>query len=802
MTENKPPRRTDVIDLLAAEKRALHASEIATRLGVPPRLVAALSRVLDDLVFDGTVVPQGGHRFRLATKERDKSRQELVEGYFSANPRGFGFVQRTGQDEDVFVPPEAIAGAMHGDRVSARIVMRGPRGVEGAIVQILYRRPVRIAGTLRRRGRSTWLDPDDARLRGPIVIKDPIDAAEGVVVIADIARFPESPEENPEARVVEVLGPPGTPDVEVRKILAVAGIVEEHPDAADEEARAYGEHVSEEALVGREDLTHLPLPTIDPADARDHDDAVWAARLEGGGYRVWIAIADVSHYVTPGTALDEAARDRGCSIYLPDRSIPMLPRALSSNLCSLLPNVVRLCLCAIVDLDAAGTVKSSRIVEGFMKSRAKLTYEGVARALKLTSLPDRDLVAESMRGDLEILREISQLLRALRMRRGALDFDLPETRIVVDPATRYPVDAIRRAKDPGVAKAYQIVEELMLLANEVVARALVDRAAPAIFRVHATPDPEKIERFAAICQKLGVTIDVDDAQDPKKLSAFIRKVKSHPAHALIDTLLVRSLKQAMYDIQNVGHFGLASDAYVHFTSPIRRYPDLVVHRTARALLRRQNVDKSEGAVEEMRAAAQVASERERRAMQVERDVVDLYGCFIMKEALGDMFTGSVSAIVSSGVFIALEDPYVSVLVKSEALGADSYEADDENFSLTGRRTGERIAVGDSMMVQIEDVSIERRTVYGRRVSSSSSRLHADGATPDTKQARRRKKSEEAPSKGGKGTKSSARDERPSTKRSAALESRATKKSSPKAKAAKGKPKGKKATSKGPSTRRR
>ncbi|MBK6513114.1 MAG: ribonuclease R [Polyangiaceae bacterium] len=705
---------------MSSEKRALHMSEIASRLGVPPRLAGALSRVIDDLVFDGTVVPQAGHRFRLAEKERAASRRELFEGTFSANPRGFGFVQREGEAEDVFIPPEAIGGAMHGDRVSARVVAKSSRGVEGAVVDVLERRPVRVSGTLRRRGTSVWIEPDDARLRGPIVLKTPGDAREGHVAIVDIARFPESPEENPEGTLVEVLGEPGTPDVEVRKILAVAGVLEAHPPQAEQESLAFGAEVSPDALAGRVDLTHLPLPTIDPADARDHDDAVWAERREGGGYRVWIAIADVSHYVRRGTALDDAARERGCSLYLPDRAIPMLPRALSSNLCSLLPGVLRLCLCAIVDLDAAGVVQRSELVEGFMRSRAKLTYEGVARALKLTTEPPKDEAAEELKEELALLREVSTLLRGRRMRRGALDFDLPETRIVVDPTSRWPTNAVKRAKDPGVGKAYQIVEELMLLANEVVATRLVERGAPAIFRVHAKPDPERIERFAAICQVLGVTLDVEDAQDPKTLSAFIRKVKSHPARALIDTLLVRSLKQAMYDVTNIGHFGLASDAYVHFTSPIRRYPDLAVHRIVRALIRGERVDATDGAVEVMRQAAVLASERERRAMQVERDVVDLYGVLLMKDSLGDMFAGSVSGVVSSGVFVTLEDPYVSVLVKSEALGNDAYEADEHAFAVIGARTGERITLGDGMMVQIEDVSIERRTTYGRRVSGGAS----------------------------------------------------------------------------------
>jgi len=779
MTVTNPPRRAAVIDLLSNVDHAIHVNEIASKLGVSETLLPALSRVLDDLVFDGTVSPRSGQRFRLAKKERGRDRErEEVEGFLSVHPRGFGFVQRERDIGDVFIPPEAMIGALHGDRVRARIIARGARGAEGSILEVLERRPARIAGTLRRRGAGTWIEPDDSRLRGPIVLPAGADAgADGEVVIADIVRFPESPEEHAEARLVEVLGPPGTPDVEVRKILAVAGVIEEHPRGASEEAKACGVEVPASALEGREDLTHLPLPTIDPEDARDHDDALWAERLPEGGYRVWIAIADVSHYVRPDTGLDGAARDRGCSIYLPDRAIPMLPRELSGNLCSLLPGVIRLCLCVQADLDASGVLVKSRIVEGFMRSQAKLTYEGVARALKLTTAGNLQPEAEALHGELAVLREISSLLRASRMRRGALDFDLPEAKITVDQATRMPVHATKRARDPGVAKAYQLVEELMLLANETVAAFLVQHGAPTIFRDHAPPDPEKIARFSAICKKLGVELDPDDAQEPKKLSAFVKKVKAHPNRALIDTLLVRSLKQAVYDVQNVGHFGLASDAYLHFTSPIRRYPDLVVHRGVRAILRKQRVDSSDEAVETMRKAAQVASERERRAMQVERDVVDLYGAILMKESIGDMFAGAVTAVVSSGIFVMLDDPFVSVLVKFEALGDDAYEADEESFSVTGKRTGERITLGDPMMVQIEDVSIERRMTFGRRVSVGAERGESKrgeqlGKKGGEKKGGRRAKgkangrSEAAGPKGGK-ERPGARDTSGSKKKSGA-----------------------------------
>ncbi|MFO0547842.1 MAG: VacB/RNase II family 3'-5' exoribonuclease [Polyangiaceae bacterium] len=752
MAALKPPRRAAVIDVLGSTGRAVHVSEIANKLGIAgdgatAGALAALNRVLDDLVFDGSVTPLPGQRFRVAKGQREQARaHETVEGFLSMHPRGFGFVQREGADGDVFIPQEAIGGGMHGDRVLARVVTRGPRGLEGAIVEVVERRAPRVSGVVRRRGASAWLEPDDARIRWPIVLHGAQSGDDGLVAVAEIVRFPETADENPEGRVVELLGRPGEVEVEVRKLLLVAGVNEPHDDASLDEARAFGTSVDPAALQGRLDLTHLPLPTIDPEDARDHDDAIWAERLEQGGYRVWVAIADVSHYVAPGTALDAAACERGCSIYLPDRAIPMLPRDLSSNLCSLLPDVVRLCLVAEIEVDATGARTATRIHEAFMRSQAKLTYEGVARALKLSPVAPRDpepMGAQLLEG-LTLLREIAQLLRARRMRRGALDFDLPETKIVLDPATRLPIDAVRRAKDPGVAKAYQIVEELMLLANESVAAFLSERGVPAIYRNHGAPDPERIARFAAICERLGVEFDVDDAASPKKLAAFLKRLKSHPRRSVLDSLFVRSMKQAVYDVTNIGHFGLASPAYLHFTSPIRRYPDLVVHRAVRAVLRGTAAKISlddDSALEEMRHAALLASERERRAMQVERDVADLYGVLLMRDSAGDLHAGTVTGVVGSGAFVTLDQPFVNVLVRTDALGPEVYEVDDEALALVAQRSGHRVTLGDTMMVEIESVSLERRVTYARRVALSSPvEEPVDGSDEAPRKRRSRKSS--------------------------------------------------------------
>ncbi|HZU85534.1 MAG TPA: ribonuclease R [Polyangiaceae bacterium] len=724
------PTRAEILELLGTESRPLHAREIAARLRVSEVDYLGLQRLLDDLSLEGVLAARPGQRFRLS-RGTTSGRGAEREGLLTVHPRGFGFVASlTASGDDVFIAPTAMGGAMHGDRVRVRVRARGARGAEGEVVEVVERGVKRVAGTLRRKAKSAWLEPDDPRVRGPIVLPRAIDAVadgaggeDGDAVVVAITRFPESPGETPEGAIEAVLGRPGELAVEARKILVLEGVDEAHGDGAIAEAEAFGDHVPEAMIRGREDLRHLPLPTIDPEDARDHDDAVWVERTERGGYRAWVAIADVSRYVTPGTALDDEAKDRAFSIYLPDRAIPMLPRALSSNLCSLLPGVDRLCLCVEAEIDSTGTVERSRIVRGVMRSRAKLTYGGVARALGLSGEGRREPEADELAGGLRVAYELSRILRSRRMKRGALDFELPEAKVVLHEETREPIDVARRAQDPGVKRAYQLIEELMLLANETVARWFEERDTPTVYRVHGPPDEQKLERFAALCEALGIEFDVDDTRDPKKLGELLASFADHPLAPVLNSLLLRSMKQATYDVANIGHFGLASKAYLHFTSPIRRYPDLIVHRIVHDVLsghepRREPVgDGGRDALAEVALASSIA---ERRVMEIERAIVDLYRAFMMKDRVGDRFEGTVTAVVGSGLFVQLDAPFVDVLVRLEDLGHDHWEIDDEALRVVAGRSGDVIALGDRLSVEIVDVSILRRTVYGKRVDGGRS----------------------------------------------------------------------------------
>jgi ribonuclease R len=737
----------------------MHLRDIASRLRVSEVDHLGLERLLDSLSLEGVLSARPGPRFELseggirftvsgddapapaaATSARNdrgdgrnrepRARDGEREGVLTVHPRGFGFVASLGPGsvgDDVFIPPDALGGALHGDKVRIRVRSRSARGAEGEIVSIIERGIKRVAGTLHRKGRSAWLEPDDNRVRGPIVLPRAIDAEgsggnsgnDGDAVVVAITRWPETRDENPEGRIEQVLGRPGELSVEAAKILVLEGVGEPHTQLAVTEAEAFGEEVPEAMKAGRTDLRHLPLPTIDPEDARDHDDAVWVERTDDGGYRAWIAIADVSTYVTPRTAIDDEAKARGCSIYLPDRAIPMLPRALSSNLCSLLPGVDRLCLCVEAELDAGGHVIKSRILRGLMRSRAKLTYGGVARALGLSSEAKQEPAAEEMVEGLRVANDLSKALRAQRMNRGALDFELPEAKVVLHEESREPIDVVRRAEDAGVRKAYQLIEELMLLANEIVARWCMERDVPTIFRVHAAPDEKKLDRFAAMCESLSIDFDIEDTRDPKKLGDLLKSFKDHPLAPVLNSLLLRSMKQATYDTTNIGHFGLASKAYLHFTSPIRRYPDLIVHRVIHQVLLEGQPRRDDKTRERLAEAALASSIAERRAMEVERAIVDLYRVFLMKSHIGEHFEGTVTAVVGSGVFVQLDAPFVDVLIRLEDLGHDHWEVDDDALRVIAVRSGDVVALGDRLMVEVIDAAILRRTVYAKRVGGES-----------------------------------------------------------------------------------
>lgn len=725
------PSREEIIACLQADDKPLHGGDIAKRCGVTKRSFHAFIDLLEQLVSERVLRRLGRNRYGLA---RGQGSAEHWVGILSVNARGFGFVASSGKP-DVYVAPPAIGPAMHGDTVQVVVLATTQRGTEGRVVAIERRRDPRVAGTLRRTRKSAWLEPDDPRVRGPILITAGGELGQdGDAAVVEITRFPEHAEENPEARVAEVLGPSGEAQVEVKKILVREQVQEAHPEAAMAEAERLASKARKLELGTREDLRAIPFLTIDPVDARDHDDAVYVERTRAG-FRVYVAIADVSEYVQPGTALDDEARARGCTIYLPDRAVPMLPGVLAADVCSLLPDCERYCLCVIAELSERGELGQYRVVEGLMRAAAMISYDSAARTLGFSEKPALSPQAEAFKKPLKALSQLADRLRKARMARGALDMDLPEAKLVIDETTGVPLEVRQQKSDPGIKRAYQLVEEMMLLANELVARWLGKRRCPAVYRVHGKPDEQKLERLGNAAVALGAPFDFDAMSEPLGVSRWLQEIRKHAAREVLEGLLLRSLKQAVYDTVNVGHFGLASEAYVHFTSPIRRYPDLLVHRAVKQLLRGGSPDNTPAAIEKLREASTHSSFRERAAMQVEREVVDLYRALYMRDKIGQTYEGRVTALLGSGVIVAIADPYVELLVLFESLGPDRYEIADDELSYVGQRSGETIALGDTMGVEVVDVSLARRTVYGARlVSASPSR----GETPSARPGRRRR----------------------------------------------------------------
>ena len=710
------PGPSEVLRVLAAEPRGLDVAEITHRLELGGASRRRMKDLLGQLESEGKLRAQGP-LYRVAAAGRDFG---SWEGLLSVHPRGFAFVNSAGQD-DVFIPPNAIGAALHGDTVRVTVVARTARGPEGRVDGVVKRRNARVSGVLRKRRKSCWLEPDDERIRGPIVITSFAGSSEqkfaledGEAALVNITRFPESAQENPEGELVSVLGTPGEASVEIAKILMRDNIREERDPATLSEAKARTAELTPLSLEGRTDLREHPFLTIDPSDARDHDDAVYVEK-RATGYRAFVAIADVSEYVQDGSALDKDASERCFTTYLPDRAVPMLPSVLAADQCSLLAGQDRYSLCAIVDMDTSGTFLRFRLVEAVIHVAALVTYDDVACVLGFIEGEAKSPEAAKHKRQLRIVNELAKKLRKARLQRGALDLDLPEPKVVLDPETKRPVSVTKRTKNPGIQGAYQMVEELMLLANERVARWLTGKKAPAVFRVHAPPDPQKLEQLGLVAQKLGVPFEADTLDSALGVSRWLKRLAKHPLQTVLEGLLLRSLKQAQYDTNNIGHFGLASECYVHFTSPIRRYPDLLVHRISKRLLREKAPRSTPEQIDALRLQTTRSSDIERVVMQAEREVVDVYRCLLMQDKVGEIYEARVSGLAGSGFYAQIDDPFVDVLVRFESMGPDRYEASEDGMSVYGQRSGDRISLGDRFTLVIEDASLIRRTIYGRRI---------------------------------------------------------------------------------------
>ncbi|MCA9677160.1 MAG: VacB/RNase II family 3'-5' exoribonuclease, partial [Myxococcales bacterium] len=645
-------------------------------------------------------------------------------GRITVHPAGYGFVAF--EEGDVFVPAKYRGESLDGDRVVVE-TWQGYKGTEGRVVEVVARGRARLTGTLAREGRHLYLLPDDPRIAadyGQVSLDGNVTGQVGDAVVVEITRYPTAATRQLAARIVKVLGDPEDPRTEIEKLIAVAAVPVEFPEDALAQARGISQELRPEDLADRIDLRDRRFCTIDPETARDFDDALCIEDGPHGGPRVWVAVADVSHYVRWDDALDQEAVLRGVSVYLPDRVIPMLPMELSSGICSLNANVDRCAMVVRLDYADDGTLVSRGFSAAVIHSKGRLDYPGVAAALRGDFRGRREIYRPWL-GELERLDRLAKILRKRRRDRGALELDLPEPKVLLDADDpRLVRDVVRAKADPDVKEAYELVESFMIAANEAVGSFFRERGAPSVWRVHAPPNRERLETLAELLGAYGIALDVDDAVTPLGLKRALDRILELPASRALSFLLLRSLKQAVWDTVPIGHFGLASGDYLHFTSPIRRYPDLLVHRLLKYHLHRDGHASGGGyaaappEVDRLNELASTSSGHERRAMEAEREAVSMYRAYLVRDQIGERFTGTVSAVTSFGAFVELDEPYVEGLIRNDSFG-ESTSFDEVHMRLTARRSGRSITLGDTVTVEIADVSVSRRRIELRLVSGGT-----------------------------------------------------------------------------------
>jgi len=680
--------------------------ELLQTLKVPRDERATFKRRLRSLVGAGHLVEIRGQRFGLP------DRMNLVLGRVSTNPRGFAFVdvERTADDSltSVYVAGNNLNQAMHGDRVVVRVEHgRGDGRAEGRIVRILERAAQRIVGRydVDELGRG-YVVPFDRRLIMDVEVPraDARGAKSGDMVTVDIERWP-TPTRPALGRVSEVLGDLNAPGVDTTVIIRKYSLSDQHSAEAVAEANRLGSSVREKDLQHRTDFRAWPTVTIDGEHARDFDDAISIDRLANGNFWLAVHIADVAHYVTEDSALDRDAYERSTSVYFPERAVHMFPSELSTGLCSLNPHVDRLVQSCLMEVDRrSGAVVRHEMHDGVIHSAARLTYTEVNRILT-----DRDPQSIEARREivpmLERMHELFEILHLRRRRRGSIDFDLKESEIVLDDQGM--VEAIVAAERNV---AHRLIEEFMLLANETVAEHLETRGVPSLYRVHEEPDPAKVEVFEEFISTLGYSLAAKDEIAPRDFQRLVEKIHGKPEEKPIAFLMLRTMQKARYDASNLGHFGLAAPSYTHFTSPIRRYPDLVVHRVLRESRRGMNDERRAELAEDLPEVARHTSERERRANDAERELVQWKKVRFMADKVGDEFEGYVTGVSAFGLYLELIEHFVEGMVHISTMADDYYRFVERAHLLRGEKNGRIYRLGDRVKVQVIRVDLEKRLI--------------------------------------------------------------------------------------------
>jgi ribonuclease R len=680
----------------------LDERELARRLRLRGAHTAGLGAAIGELEHEGRVIRNRSGAVCLV------DRVHLIRGTVQGHPDGYGFLQRDDGGADLFIGPRQMHKVMHGDQVMARSLGPDRRGrSEAVIVEVLARANATVVGRIRREHGVVTLEPEDKRIVQPLIVpEEHVGSAQaGQVVVAEVLAQPTA-HSQPIARIVEVLGAYTDPGMEIEIAVRKHRLPYLFSAEAKSEADSFAPVLGEKDLAGRKDLRGFALVTIDGESARDFDDAVYcepsAASARGSrsgrseGFRLIVAIADVSHYVRSGSALDAEAELRGNSVYFPRRVIPMLPEALSNGLCSLNPDADRLCIACEMKIGLRGRISSYEFYPAVMRSRARLTYTRVSGYLAGEPLE----VPDEIKRNLDALWKLYAALAQARSRRGAIDFETIETELVFDAQMK-----IERILKVERNDAHRLIEECMLAANVCASTFLRRQRHPMLYRVHEGPTEEKLGALREFLGEFGLQLSGGDDPKAADYARLLARIKGRPDAQLLQTVLLRSLQQAVYSPDNSGHFGLAYESYTHFTSPIRRYPDLLVHRAIKAVLVHKRY-----ALRNWSELGVHCSQTERRADEATRDVVSWLKCYYMRDRVGECFEGTISAVTGFGVFVALDAVYVEGLVHISELGRDYFNFDAARHLLLGSRTGKRFRLGDRMRVRLVRVDLERMRI--------------------------------------------------------------------------------------------
>ncbi len=719
--------REHILQLLEHSGKPLRRHEIAEAFSITEEdMLEALRRRLRAMERDGQLLFNRAQQYCLVNNK------DLIVGRVLGHPDGFGFLKPDDGSDDLFLTPREMNPLLHNDRAMVRVVGIDRKGRrEAAVVEILERNTQQIVGRFYKEDGFTYVVPDQKNIAQTVLIQKggAGKAKQGQIVVAEIVEQPTK-QRQPIGRIIEVLGNHMAPGMEIEMAIRSHGLPHQWPDELLEEIEPLTPEVPEAAKSGRTDLRKTPLVTIDGEDARDFDDAVFCQKTPKG-WKLLVAIADVAHYVKINTALDKEAQKRSTSVYFPEQVIPMLPEILSNGLCSLNPEVDRLCMVCELIIDQQGKVSRARFFEAVMRSHARLTYTEVAKMLvdgdKLTCEKYKALLPH-----LKQLYGLYQVMRLSREQRGAMDFDTQETKIIFGPDRK-----IEKIVPTVRNDAHKLIEEFMITANMAAAKFLNGKKMPKLLRVHEGPSTDKLLSLKTFLSELGLSLGGGDKPAPLDYMALIESVKDRADSHLIQTVLLRSMSQAVYSPELKGHFGLALDAYAHFTSPIRRYPDLLVHRAIRHCLQGHKPETFVYGFPDMVNLGELCSANERRADDATRDVVSWLKCEYMMDKTGEVLPGIISAVTSFGFFVELAEIYVEGLVHISSLGQDYFSFDPTSHQLRGERTGAKYRIGDNVTVKVARVSLDDKKIDFDLVQKKTGRKRVEANVKLPKKKRKK-----------------------------------------------------------------